>query len=86
MVNQKKLKVKNYGMGKLKWVCCEWGNSGKYGELEHSEFKKIHPFLMASVNMWASGEVEDKNGIYIGLEFDREKIDYFYVTVELSIV
>lgn len=79
--------VQNYGMGKLKWTCCGWDNAGKYGGFEHSEFKKIDPYCSAIISMYASGEIEDKNEPSgIKLEFDRNKIDYFTVVVELLIV
>ncbi|WKB81795.1 DUF4952 domain-containing protein [Cellulophaga lytica] len=79
--------IENYGMGKLKWVCCGWETSGKYGGFEHSEFKKIDPYLSATINMYASGEVEDENEpTEIKLETDRNKVDYFTVIVELVIV
>ena len=72
--------VENYGMARLKRGCCGWEIGGEYGRFEHSEFKKIHPFLMASVTIYAAG-ITDEYEI-----FDRNRIDYFYVTVELSIV
>jgi hypothetical protein len=79
--------VKNYGMGKLKWVCCGWESGGKYGGFKHPEFKEIHPFLTASISMYASGEVEvEDNQDEIKLEFDRNKIAYFMVEVELAII
>ncbi|NMH86599.1 DUF4952 domain-containing protein [Flavivirga algicola] len=79
--------IKNYGMGNLKWVCCGWETSGKYGGFEHSEFKKIDSYCSATIDMYASGEVEGKNDpTEIKLETDRNKIDYFTVVVTLVIV
>ena len=79
--------IENYGMGKLKWTCCGWDNGGKYGGFEHSEFKKIDKYCYATVSMFASGEVENKNKpAGVKLETDRNKIDYFTVIVELVIV
>ena len=79
--------VQNYGMGKLKWVCCGWETGGKYGVFEHSEFKKIDPDCSATIKMYASGELENQNNpTKIKLEMDRNKIDYFTVVVELVIV
>ena len=70
--------VEKYGMGKLRWVCCGYETSGKYGGFEHSAFFKMHPFLSATIDMYGSGES--------GLEFERGEIDYFFVVVELWIV
>ncbi len=79
--------IENYGMGKLKWVCCGWETGGKYGGFEHSEFKKIDSYCSATIDMYASGEIEDENQpTEIKLETDRRKIDYFTVIVELVIV
>ncbi|WP_299117416.1 DUF4952 domain-containing protein [uncultured Winogradskyella sp.] len=77
--------IENYRMGKLKWVCCGWETTGKQGGFEHSEFKKIDPYCSATIDMYASGEVESEP-TGIKLEFDRSKIDYFTVVVELVIV
>ncbi len=79
--------VKTYGMGKLKWTCCGWDNSGKYGIFEHSEFKKINRDCSALISMSASAEVQDKSKpTQIRLETDRNKIDFFTVIVELVII
>ena len=79
--------IENYGMGELKWTCCGWDNGGKYGSFEHSEFKKIDKYCSATVSMFASREIEDDNKLTeVKLEFDRNKIDYFTVIVELVII
>lgn len=79
--------VKNYGMGKLKWTCCGWDVAGNHGRFDHSEFKKIDMYCSAIISMYASGEVKDKNEpTGIKLETNRNKIDYFTITVELIIV
>ncbi|MEP0214509.1 MAG: DUF4952 domain-containing protein [Cellulophaga sp.] len=75
----------NYGMGNLKWACCGWDNAGVYGQFEHPEFEKIDPYCSAVISMFASGEKIDKSKNTINLEHDRDKIEYFTVTVELII-
>lgn len=77
--------VENYGMGNLKWACCGWDNAGVYGQFKHVEFEKIDPYCSAVISMFASGEKTDKSKNAINLEQDREKIEYFTVTVELII-
>ena len=53
----------------------------------HPKLKKIHPFLSVLINMYGSGEVvNDINPLNVKLEFDRNKIDYFTVIVELAII
>lgn len=79
--------IQNYGMGKLKWTCCRWDNGGIYGGFDHIEFKKINPYCSATISMHGSAEIEDKNPPNeIKLEFNRNKIEYFTVVVELVIV
>lgn len=72
--------VRHYGMGKLHWVCCGWENSGgNGGSFNHKALAKISPNLSGIISMHASGEVPPDNE----LEFDRNKIPYFTVEVEL---
>ena len=79
--------VKNYGMGKLQWVCCGWESRGKYGGFEHKNLTKIDPYLSGIITMGGSGEIFDENGTFTGkLEFDREKVPFFHVIVSLVIV
>jgi len=79
--------VNNYGMGKLKWACCGWESQGKYGNFEHKELTKIDPFLSGIITMNGSGEIAAPNTpTGVKLEFDRAKVTYFTVIVELVIV
>lgn len=77
--------VKNYGMGKLKWVCCGWETGRKYGSFEHSELTKIDPNLSVIINMYNSKEAEDEEVKKDTLALDRTQIEYFTVTVSLVI-
>ena len=72
--------VENYGMGKLKWVCCGWENQGTNGSFTHKTITKENANFGVVISMFASGEIEDEEG-NISLEFDREKIPYFTVWV-----
>ncbi len=79
--------VQNYGMGNLKWACCGWDTAGKYGNLDHEELTRIDSDLCGIIRMFGSGEVVDENEpSRIGLEMDRDKIDYFFVEVKLAII
>ena len=77
--------VNNYGMGRLKWACCAWDNTGKYGSIENQELTKVHPYISAIISMYASGEVASKKSTKVRLQTKREKIEYFTV-VELAII
>lgn len=78
--------VERYGMGALRWVCCGWETMGKSGGFEHEALTKIDPYLSAGVDMFASGEVDKDQIGEVKLEPDRNKIEFFTVVVELSIV
>jgi Domian of unknown function (DUF4952) len=75
--------VENYGMGKLKFTCCGWEPiDGKEGEINNSELKKLNNDYHLLITMTGSAEKKnDKDSLYI--EKDRNKIDYFKVTVRL---
>ena len=75
--------VENYRMGKLKFTCCGWEpQDGKEGEIINSELKKLNKDYHLLVTMTGSAEKKnDKDSLYI--EKDRNKIDYFNVTVRL---
>lgn len=77
--------VKNYDMGALKWACCGW-QSTRFGSFQHPELTKIDPYLAASILMFASAEIVNKDNLStIILQSDREKTE-FTVTVELVII
>lgn len=75
--------VENYGMGKLIFTCCGWEpKDGQEGEIINDELTKTNKDYHLLVTM--SGSAEKKSGqdsLYI--EKDRNKIDYFEVTVRL---
>lgn len=75
--------VEHYGMGELKFTCCGWEpKDGKEGEIINSELKKLNKDYHLLVTMTGSAEKKnDKDSLYI--EKDRNKIDYFKVTVRL---
>ncbi len=75
--------IEHYGMGKLEFTCCGWEpKDGKEGEIIHSELTKLNKDYHLLVTMSASAEKkDDKDFLY--LEKDRNKIDYFNVTVRL---
>lgn len=75
--------VDKYGMGKLKFTCCGWEpEKGVNGEIESKELKEINENYSLIITMYGNAEKKDSNGsLYI--EKDRNKINYFYVTVSL---
>lgn len=75
--------VDKYGMGKLKFTCCGWEpEKGVNGEIENKELKEINENYSLIITMYGNAEKKDSNGsLYI--EKDRNKINYFYVTVSL---
>lgn len=75
--------VENYGMGKLMFTCCGWEpQDGKEGEIINNELKKLNKDYHLLVMMTGDAEKKnDKDSLYI--EKDRNKIDYFNVTVRL---
>ncbi len=80
--NVEQFLVNKYGMGKLKWICCAWGNGGKYGGFQHQDITNINSNYMVTISMYASGEVEDEEG-KVTIEKDKHKIEYFTVIVEI---
>lgn len=73
--------VNNYRMKKLKWSnFFGWENRGIWGVFNHKNLYEIHQFLSGSVIMYNKIELGTKR------EYDREKIEYFEVIVDLSIV
>ncbi len=74
--------VQEYGMGQLKWVCCGWENQGKYGNFTHEAILSSNENYGVIISMFGSGEMEDGGGKTY-LEFDRNKVPYFYVWVSI---
>ena len=72
--------VARFGMGGLVWACCGYESRG-YGGFNHEELTGLHPFLMGSVSMAGSGEDGQEMPVV-----EYGEIDYFYVTVEISLV
>lgn len=75
--------VENYGMGELKFTCCGWEpKDGKEGQIINSELKRSNKDYLLLVTMFGSAEkMNDKDSFYI--EKNRNKIDFFNVTVRL---
>ncbi len=70
--------IKNYGMGKLKFVCCGWEpKNGKNGQINKVKAFKEYPNYSIMISMFASAEKET------GLELDRNEIEAFTVLVEI---
>ena len=73
--------VNNYRMKKLEWSnFFGWENRGVWGVFKHKDLYEIHQFLLGSVIMYQKIELGTK------CEYDREKVEYFEVVVELSII
>ena len=75
-------------MHKLKWKCCGWFGSG--GGFSHAEFEKISPYCgtmisMSGEEMFSTYDTSGEEIIELPV-FDRNEVDYFYVTVRLVIV
>lgn len=75
--------VDNYGMGKLKFTCCGWEpNDGKEGEIINSKLQKLNKYYHLAISMTGSAEKKnERDSLYI--EMNRNKIDYFEVSVRL---
>lgn len=77
-----KLLIKEYGMGKLKFVGYGWESiNGKNGYFENEELKAIHKNYSIEISMYGNAEKITKNGTS-EIEFDRNKID-FSLTVKI---
>lgn len=75
--------VKKYGMAKLRFVCCAWEpERGRDGTIENPKIKQLNKDYHLSITMYGNAEKKAENGSYY-IEKDRNKIDYFYVLVEL---
>ncbi|MDT8308615.1 MAG: DUF4952 domain-containing protein, partial [Bacteroidales bacterium] len=74
--------IEHYGMNKLKFECCGWEpEHGKLGHVKNKKLKRINPDYHMTISMYGSAEVYKPDTLY--LEMDRNKIDYFYVTVQI---
>lgn len=62
---------KNYGMGKLKFLCCGWEPNGKNGWVKSKALKNDD----MEISMWGNAEKENPDGS-VRLERDRNKIDF----------
>ncbi|MGF6907124.1 DUF4952 domain-containing protein [Fusobacterium sp. PH5-44] len=73
--------VNNYRMKQLEWSdFFGWENGYKWGIFEHEDLHEIDKFLLGGVLMYQKIELGNKR------ERDRDKIEYFEVIVELSII
>ena len=75
--------VENYGMGELIFTCCGWEpKDGKEGKIINGELKRLNKDYHLLVTMFGSAEKKNsKDSLYI--EKDRNRIDFFNVTVRL---
>lgn len=75
--------VENYGLGKLKFVCCGWeSEKGRNGQINTLKGLENYPNYSITISMFASAEKELKEK-ETALEFDRNKIGYFTVLVQI---
>ncbi|MGF6907116.1 DUF4952 domain-containing protein [Fusobacterium sp. PH5-44] len=73
--------VGNYNMKELEWSDFSgWVNKGIWGIFEHKDLCEIDKFLSGAVIMYQKIELGTKR------EYDRDKIEYFEIIVELSII
>lgn len=76
--------VENYGMGRLKRICCAWDTAGKYGNFNHDELRKIDEALMGYFVMYLTEDGVSTGDIHDVKEI--EEVDYFTVEVRLAII
>jgi len=74
--------ITEFGMGKLKFVCCGWEpENGKNGYIENKHLKEINTNYVLEISMYANAEKNNKKG-ETEIEFDRKKVD-FYLKVRI---
>jgi|GEM_PF-5529144 len=70
-------------MAHLRFACCGWDpERGRNGVIENLKIKELNKDYHLSITMYGSAEKKAENGSYY-IEKDWNKIDYFYVLVEL---
>ncbi len=68
--------IAEFGMGKLKFVCCGWEpENGKNGYVENKHLKEINQNYVLEISMNANAEKKNEKG-KTEIEFDREKVDF----------
>lgn len=68
--------ITEFGMGKLKFVCCGWEpENGKSGYVENKLLKEINQNYVLEISMYANAEKKNKKG-KTEIEFDRNKVDF----------
>ena len=68
--------IQEFGMGKLKFVCCGWeSENGKNGYVENEHLKEINQNYVLEISMYANAEKENEKG-ETDIEFDRNKIEF----------
>ena len=71
-----KILIQEFGMGKLKFVCCGWEPiNGKNGYVENKQLKITNQDYVLEISMYANAEKKNENG-KIEIEFDRNKVDF----------
>ncbi len=68
-----KILMEQYGMGKLKWICCGWEpEDGRRGSIKHKDLKE---FEFLSIEMYGNAEIIGDDGV-LTLEKDRNKVTF----------
>jgi hypothetical protein len=71
-----------YGLGKLKFVCCRWEvEDQQFGYVDSGNLRGLNDNYFLEIRMEANAEKGFKNGA-AEIEFDRNKVE-FTVTVQL---
>ncbi len=76
--------LQRFGMGALVWACCGY-ETRSYGGFEHDRLRQLHPFLSVSISMAGAGAGSGSDGQEMPV-LDFDQIEYFYVTVDISLV
>ena len=68
--------IAEFGMGKLKFVCCGWESvNGKNGYVDNKQLKSINQDYVLEISMFANAEKKNEKG-KTEIEFDRNKVDF----------
>ncbi len=68
--------IAEFGMGKLKFVCCGWEpENGKNGYVENKHLREINQNYVLEISMYADAVKKNEKG-ETEIEFDRKKVDF----------
>ncbi len=77
--------VENYGLEKLKFVCCGWEPTGsRSGWIKNEKLLELNPNYVLSITMYGNAEKKNSDGEFV-IETDRSNVEFTVVVTLLDI-